>query len=985
MTIFKTFNFKNLFFALFLLSQTGNIRSQEVFSSIQQGTSPGGISYTYIENDPAMARYYTLKNGLTVIISQNKEKPRIQTLMAVKAGSKHDPANHTGLAHYLEHMLFKGTDKYGTVDFNKEQRFLAQIDSLYEVYNQTKDETVRKKVYRAIDSVSLLAAEYAVPNEYDKLMQAVGAERTNAFTSFEQTVYINDVPANQFERWLKIESERYRNPVLRLFHTELEAVYEEKNISMDNDMSRVFEGLLEGLFPNHPYGTQTTIGAVEHLKNPSLKAIREYYQTYYVPNNMALILSGDLEYDETIKLVNQYFGYMEAKPVPAFTQEDAFPRVKPFEKEIVGPSAEGVYMGFKFPGVGTREADLLYMLDLILTNSKAGLIDLNLNKSQKVLGAGSSALMLKDYSVLYFYASPKEGQSLEEVRNLIFEQINHIQTGNFDESLLKGIVYNEIVDEIQGMENYDRVAYQLMDAFTKEEKWMDRLNRNYRLSKIKKEDIMEFARSYFGNDYVVIYKRKGENTNKSSIEKPEISKIPLNRDKTSDFAAKIISEEVEPLTPVFPDFNKDMIKGKLGNADFFHIKNSRNELFTLYYVVDYGKFHDKKLSIALDYLDYLGTTKYSADEISRKFYDLGCNFGVSSDNRYSYVYLTGLNSNFEESLTLFEHLLKNAVPDAEAWSQLKDRIIKGRDNNTANKAAIRRALTQYALYGISNPGTFHLTNKELSDLKPIELTNLTKQLLEFPHHVVYYGPLETAVATQKIKALHTMPKKFKKVPEIKEFTPIEPDKNKVYFTHYDMVQAEIAWIKPGAEFNAADLPLVKVFNDYFGGGMSSVVFQEIRESQALAYSTFAGYMSASRKNEKSQIMAYVGTQSDKLNQAVHSMNFLLNELPENENALLHAKESISSSIATSRTSKTSVYFSWRRMNELGLTKTESELIYEKIPSITMQDVVQFHKKHFANQHWNYVIVSSRENVSKEQLSTMGILVEELTLNELFGY
>jgi predicted Zn-dependent peptidase len=301
---------------------------------------------------------------------------------------------------------------------------------------------------------------------------------------------------------------------------------------------------------------------------------------------MALILSGDLDFDKTIELVDRYFGYMVKKPVPDFKVEDAFPRIKPYELEVTGPSAEGVYLGFKFPGVNTREADLLYMLDLILSNSKAGLIDLNLNKSQKVLGAGSSALMLKDYSILYFYASPNEGQSLEEVRNLIFEQINNLQTGNFDESLLQGIVYNEIVDEIKGLEDYDNVAYELMDAFTKDEKWMDRLNRNYRLANIKKEEIIDFANSYFGNDYVVVYKRKGENTNKSNIEKPEITKIPLNRDKVSDFAANIINEEVSPLTPVFPDFNQDMKKGKAGKADIFYIKNPRNELFNLNYEED---------------------------------------------------------------------------------------------------------------------------------------------------------------------------------------------------------------------------------------------------------------------------------------------------------------------------------------------------------------------------------------------------------------
>ena len=272
----------------------------------------GGYTYKYVANDPMQARYYTLKNGLTVILSVNKDEPRLQTFIATKAGSKNDPADHTGLAHYLEHMLFKGTDQYGTKDWSQEKPLLDQIESLYEVYNHTTDVEKRKMIYHQIDSVSGKAATYSIANEYDKMMSNIGAKGTNAFTSFEQTVYVDDIPTNQIDKWLTIEAERFRNPILRLFHTELEAVYEEKNIGMDEDDTKVFETLFSSLFTNHNYGKQTTIGTIEHLKNPSLIAIKDFYNKNYIPNNMAIILAGDLDPDATIKKIDEHFSYMQA-------------------------------------------------------------------------------------------------------------------------------------------------------------------------------------------------------------------------------------------------------------------------------------------------------------------------------------------------------------------------------------------------------------------------------------------------------------------------------------------------------------------------------------------------------------------------------------------------------------------------------------------------------------------------------------------------
>ena len=345
--------------------------------------SSAGYEYKFVNNDPMRARFYTLKNGLTVILTVNKEVPRLQTIIATKAGSKTDPKDHTGLAHYLEHMLFKGTDKYGSLNWEQEKKQLDIIDALYETYNQTRDERKRKEIYHAIDSVSGIAATFAIANEYDKMMGMIGAQGTNAFTDFERTAYINDIPSNQIDRWLAIEAERYRNPVLRIFHTELEAVYEEKNRSLDNDDDKVIELLFDKLFQQHNYGQQTTIGTVEHLKNPSLKAIREYFYKNYVPNNMCIVMSGDFDPDAVIKKVDRAFAYMQPKPVAPYTFEKEAEITSPIIAEVKGPDAEYVNIAFRFPGANSNEALLLDFMSNVLSNGNAGLMDLNLIKKQK--------------------------------------------------------------------------------------------------------------------------------------------------------------------------------------------------------------------------------------------------------------------------------------------------------------------------------------------------------------------------------------------------------------------------------------------------------------------------------------------------------------------------------------------------------------------------------------------------------------------------
>ncbi|MEO6583348.1 MAG: insulinase family protein, partial [Ferruginibacter sp.] len=663
----------------------------------------GGYKYRYVSNDPAKARFYKLPNGLTVILSPTPKDPRIQSYIAVKAGGKTDPATHTGLAHYLEHMVFKGTDQYGSLDWAKEKPELAKIENLYEVYNKTTDAAERKNIYHQIDSISGVASKYSIANEYDKMMSAMGAQGTNAFTSFEQTVYTDDVPASALDKYLAVQAERFRNPQMRIFHTELEAVYEEKNRSLDNDGRKVNEKLFGELFKNHNYGKQTTIGTIEHLKNPSLVEIRKYYNTYYVPNNMAVVMSGDFDPDVVIKKIDKAFAYMKPRPVAKYTFQPEKPITQPIVAEVVGPDAESVTIGFRLPGNKSKDIIMADLLSQVLTNGRAGLLDLNLVKKQKLLRASAFAYTLIDHGVLYMNGAATQGQTLEDVKTLMLNEIENVKKGNFDNSLLTSIVNNQKKNSILASETYSSRASSLMNAFTNQLDWKNEVSYVNNISKITKADITAFANKYLGNNYLVIYKRKGDDKNIVKVEKPAITPVETNANAQSPFVKKINAMPATAAKPVWINYDKDLQKTNIGPAQVLYVQNKENPIFRLRYRYDAGTWNDKKLAIAAQYLQFLGTPKYSAEEISKEFYKIACSFSVNAGAEYTTVTIEGLDENFNKAVDLFEYLLANCEPDEQALKSLKARINKGRTDAKANKGAIMNGLTSYARFGAKNP------------------------------------------------------------------------------------------------------------------------------------------------------------------------------------------------------------------------------------------------------------------------------------------
>ena len=525
-----------------------------------------------------------------------------------------------------------------------------------------------------------MAAQYFIPNEYDKLMAAIGAQGTNAFTSNDVTCYVEDIPSNEIENWAKIQSDRFQNMVIRGFHTELEAVYEEYNIYLTDDGDKVWNAIGKKLTPTHPYGTQTTIGTQEHLKNPSITNIKNYFNKWYVPNNVAICMAGDFDPDKTIAIIDKYFGGW--KP-GADVRQPVFPAQRrltaPSDTTVIGQQAEQVWVAWLANKAADLQCDTLDVIGDMLNNGKAGLFDLNLNQTMKVQGAGGGLQDQQDYSQFVLMVQPKPNQSLKEVRELMLAEIDNLKKGNFSDDLLPSVVNNKKLSYQRAMENNRWRTNQFMNAFINGTSWEQEVGYLNRISKLTKQQIVDFANRFFTNGYATVFKVQGVDTLQKKIDKPAITPIQANRDQKSAFVKAIQETEVEPIQPVFVDYSKDMtITQTKKKLPLYYKKNVDDGLFNLVFRYDFGHEDDNRYDMASSYLDYVGTEKLSAQEIKQQFYKLACNYNVNVNGDNLNISLSGLSENMPAALKLMEDVLHNAKADKESYAQFVDLMLKAR-------------------------------------------------------------------------------------------------------------------------------------------------------------------------------------------------------------------------------------------------------------------------------------------------------------------
>ncbi|MFS4471999.1 M16 family metallopeptidase [Chryseobacterium sp. T20] len=944
-------------------------------------TDKNQYDYITVTHDENNVRIYTLKNGLKVFLAQNFDAPRIQTFIPVRTGSNNDPSDNTGLAHYLEHMMFKGTSHIGTQNWEKEKELLDQISALYEEHKAEQDAEKKREIYKKIDEVSQEASQYAIANEYDKAISSLGASGTNAHTWFDETVYKNNIPNNELEKWLKIEKERFSEIVLRLFHTELESVYEEFNRAQDNDTRLVNYELMDALFPTHPNGQQTTLGKPEHLKNPSMKAIHKYFDEYYVPNNYAMVLVGDFDFEETIQLIDQYFGTLPYKELPKKTPVIEEPITKIVTRTVKSPTTPRAQLAWRTDSYGTREAMLADVVANILSNrGEAGLLDLHINQTQKMLWAQAFSVGLRQYGYFSIVAVPKETQTLEEARNMVLDEIELIKKGDFPDWMLPAIINDFKLQRMKGLETAEGLATTLYDSYIKGRTWEEELNEMDEYAAFTKEDVVNFANDFFKENYVVVNKEKGVNDKLIRVENPGITPVKINRDTQSEFLKEILADKTEDIKPEFIDYQKEIITDQLNGKKLSFVKNKYNDIAQLHFIFPLGSDNDRDLGISTQLLQYLGTDTLSPEDLKKEFFKIGISNDFKTTNNQLIISLSGLEENIEKGIGLLQHWMHDVQPDQEIYNQFVGTVLENREAIKKDKNRIITALNNYTKLGSNSRFTDVISKEELESSHSEVFTNRMKKLFQYPYQVFFYG--KNFESFKEYIGQYIKPESLQ-IPEAKQY-PEPATGGNVNFINYDMVQMEMSKIGKGNEVNPLHFGKINVFNEYFGRGLSSIVFQEMRESKSLAYSAYVSYAANSELKHPDYVTTYIGTQPDKLMIAVDTLNELMNELPEVPIQFENARNAALKQIASTRVTRNNIFFNTLRLQKLNIYHDFRKDIYGQIQSLKFEDIKHFYQTEVQSIHFNTAIIGKKENLDMEAVNKMGTF-KEVSLKDIFGH
>ncbi|MDE5642245.1 MAG: insulinase family protein [Muribaculaceae bacterium] len=955
---------------------------------ISSGVFAAKHEFRTVEGDPLGTKMYTLPNGLKIFMSVNKDEPRIQTYIAVRVGGKNDPAETTGLAHYFEHLMFKGTEQYGTTDYIAEKPMLDKIEQLFETYRHTTDSTERAAIYHRIDSISYQASLLAIPNEYDKLMSAIGANGTNAYTSYDVTCYVENIPSNQIDNWARIQADRFEHPVIRGFHTELETIYEEKNMSLTDDSRKLSERMLSTLFPSHPYGTQTVLGTQENLKNPSITNVKNYHRQWYVPNNMAICVSGDFDPDNMVDIIEKYFGHLRPNPdLPVLQINEEKPITSPIDVEVLGKEAEMIYLAWRIPAAAHEDTEVLQIISEVLNNGKTGLLDVDVNLPQRTLGTGAGMYGMADQGAFLMIGLPKGGQSLDDVRAILLEEMAKLRNGDFSDDLLPAIINNVKLNLQKSFESNESRADYYVEAFVNGQEWADVVAQLSRLDKITKNDVVRVANKYFGDrNYAALYKRQGDDPNELKLSKPQLTPIAMNRDASSAFLQDIKNSEVEAIEPVFPDYDKDLTRLKAKNdIELLYTPNTTNDVFQLTYVYDFGSNSDPLLTPAAAYLPYVGTSSKSAQQIKDEFYKLACSYRLIVSQNRSYVMLNGLSVNMPAAMQLMEELMHDTAIDTAAYNAMVARMAQAETNAKTNQDSNFSALSDYMIYGENNPQTAAYNSARLASVKPSELTAAIARLNDYQHRAIYYGKLDSKEVVDNINRLHRTPASLKAVERIERFKEQTPEETIVYVAPYPAKQLQMCmYSNKGEQYGQLNEPILRLYNEYFGGGMNAIVFQEMRESRSLAYSAWAGFQDPPYKHRPYFFSTYIATQNDKMNDAITAFNDIIENMPQSDAAFNLAKQALDARLRTERTIKDNIAWSYINALDLGNDHDTSRDLFEALPSMTIDSVTDFQKKHVAGRTYYYCILGDTDDIDLEALSRLGRVVM-LTPEQIFGY
>lgn len=923
---------------------------------------------------------YRLENGLTVWLNEDHSQPKVFGAVVVKAGAKDCP--DTGIAHYFEHMMFKGTDRIGTLDYESEKVLLDSIAMKYDELAMTEDTAARARLQKEINELSIRSSEYVIPNEFNRLINRFGGSGLNAATSYDATIYFNTFSPQYMVQWAEINSERLINPVFRLFQSELETVYEEKNMYGDFIGGQVMDTLMARYFGPHPYA-YPIIGSTKNLKNPRLTEMHKFFEDYYVASNMALILSGDFDAQQVMPILEKAFSRIRSGNAPK--QEKVM--LPPFNgretMKVKSPIPFIKAMGLGFRGVSANHEDQVALniaVNLLNNANGTGYLD-KLMVEHKLMGALAINESMNEAGILAVAIMPKLLiQSYSSAEKMVWDEINRVKNGDFSDEMFNSLKLEQKRQYASSLENIDSRATIMMNLFSQGKSWNDYLNEVARIESITKEDVVRVAQKYFSNNYLCVTKSTGKYP-KDNLPKPAFSPVvPRNADASSSYAKQLEKIPEQQVAPRIIDFEKDVKTSKLTPlVTLYTTPNPLNDIFTLNISYGIGALEQPELMQLTNYLQLLGTESLSFEQFRSRLQSIGSTLAFDVTPDAFVMKVTGFDNHIDETMKLVGDFIRHAKADDKKLRQIVD------DAKVSEKAFFKSgdnvasALLEQVKYGDQSRYLRKLSLSQIKKLKGKDMLAIYDKVRSVQCDLHYCGtlPVEKVIGTirQHLPLERTtVASNSPYYRELKQY-----DRPTVFFIDMpDMAQSIVyGYVKGDPVDDKASRHASRLFSVYFGGDMSSLMFQEIREFRSFAYRTSGRYQlpNHAHKGTAGSFTAMLSTQSDKTLDALGVLDSLIREMPLKPERMEAVKQTLVNRINND-------YPPFRNLSEKvasarmeGFDRDPAEEFLRDIATMDMQDISRFYREQISGRPVVYVIAGNRKHIDMKKLAEYGTIIK----------
>ena len=926
---------------------------------------------------------YKLDNGLTVMLWEDHDQPDVTGYVVVRAGAVDEPAEYTGLAHYLEHMLFKGTQRIGALDWEKEKPMYDSIIALYDQYSETTDEKLRAQLATQINEVSMREAKVSSTEDFFNMMDLIGAEGVNAYTSYDVTCYHNSFPSVEMYRWLTIFSDRLINPVFRTFQAELENVFEEYNMYANEPSSQVHNQVFADIYAGSPY-ERNVIGKPEHLKNPRLSKLIEFFNTWYVPNNMALILVGDFDTETTKPMIAKTFGRFQPKDLPERPtyQDPAMTGTKHY-KMGYNPQIAWAFQGVK---EGDPDEDVLGFVVALLSNGQTGLLDkLNINGDVQGVYAYSDTrrntgrIMIQ--AVPYYDANQQMFESDKQTQTIVFNEVNKLVRGEISDELIASVkrMYdqsNKVADEHSSTK-----MSRLVNCFTYGKPIDDIFTANAKIQALTKDEIVACAKKYFGASYMTLSFDEGT-VKAKTLPKPAIKPLDPVKDAHSAYVEEFAKLPKGELKQTFNNFADVTVTPLAENVTLHYTPNTKNDIFSLTLRYGVGEHELPLLPWATSLMNNAGIMpKTEGKDFQMQLANLGADVSYGCSDSYFTISISGEDKNLGEVMNLINRQLLMPYLDTKQLDNLKGSTFYSRYTRQKRTGVQKSALMQYALYGDKSSYIDEVPFADVWALNGGKVQSLIASARTYALNVYYCGTLSQEQLVSHLPLTEGMqPSNSPVVKERKSY-----DKPTILFLpNTNVQQADLYFYINGKPYDIAEDVVNDAFNQYFSGGFTGLVMNEIRVKRSMAYTAYGVVSTPILQGKNTHFIGYVGTQSDKVADAVNVYMDLLNDMPNDPTKMDAIRASLKQAQQTAKPSMRSKAYTYEYWTRLGYTDDPARVNGPKVDNLTYNDIETFYKENIQGKPVTIILMGDPKKIDLKSIEAkLGCKVTKLSPSKLF--